>query len=644
MKARNIFFTTIIIFSLWMLTQPLMSQTSENNKKVILHKPEIKKDSDMCAGKNVTWDCIWLGSYPQTEIVDRPKSSGIMKQARKDPSHVTVDESLYKTLQTSKEWNDREELTLDGVRYKRMKKPNDQKDRSEEFYQWKDGLEYHYFRFDKIKWRILNIADGKMFLLADRILDSHPEKASDEEEENNEDEEDNDSYSNEPYSNQTPWAKSSIRDWLNGYNDQLNQEDGKSVEDSFIDTAFSSSIRDDYLLENSIGDKVSLLSEKDLLAEGQSDAGAFSNNGQIYDEARRAEISTYACAAGVTSEEVPPFPIKGNWLILSETEDYIYDEDTGEDKTIDVPVLDGYLVDYKGTIDSSYWEHFYDYNGIRPTIIIPCPDDSQMDIQYYAGKVSSSDMKWISDSEKTDDGHGAVNLDTGILYKGLDFNNDGKKDNFRITPYTGEEDGYCVFTLNGKSKRVFIARGYKCTYYKYDDNNEYLLVYMHQFGGGTLNAYRYDGDKLKEVYEFNTGLATNIFSSAKDDTVWLESSFYHARDSIKQFGMDQSSKDPEYLFAFRLDPNKHSFYLESNYADIKEPIEVTYTGKTFHTSSSPEDPDQKGLTLEKGMKCKITGFYHGERKGKKGTIVDDDYYKVDHDGVEGWIECGERFE
>ena len=33
-----------------------------------LQNPRIVKDSSMDAGQKVTWDCVWFGSYPQSEV------------------------------------------------------------------------------------------------------------------------------------------------------------------------------------------------------------------------------------------------------------------------------------------------------------------------------------------------------------------------------------------------------------------------------------------------------------------------------------------------------------------------------------------------------------------------------------------------
>lgn len=45
-----------------------------------LRNPRIEEDSSLDAGQKVTWDCIYFGSYPQTEIVDKRKTVVLMKE------------------------------------------------------------------------------------------------------------------------------------------------------------------------------------------------------------------------------------------------------------------------------------------------------------------------------------------------------------------------------------------------------------------------------------------------------------------------------------------------------------------------------------------------------------------------------------
>ncbi|MDR1514892.1 MAG: DUF6273 domain-containing protein, partial [Synergistaceae bacterium] len=69
-----------------------------------------------------------------------------------------------------------------------------------------------YYTIDPIEWRVLSKADGKIFLLSEKILDAKPYHTS-----------------NVPVT----WEESTVRAWLNGY------EAGEDA-DSFLDRAFAS--------------------------------------------------------------------------------------------------------------------------------------------------------------------------------------------------------------------------------------------------------------------------------------------------------------------------------------------------------------------------------------------------------------------
>lgn len=56
-------FVWIILFTVIVLCVPncVVANTISN--------PQIVEDIDMKAGQKVTWDCIWFGSYPQSEVI-----------------------------------------------------------------------------------------------------------------------------------------------------------------------------------------------------------------------------------------------------------------------------------------------------------------------------------------------------------------------------------------------------------------------------------------------------------------------------------------------------------------------------------------------------------------------------------------------
>ena len=61
--------------------------------------PRVRADSSMAAGQVATWDCVWFGSYPQTE--------------------VTGSDNVYKSLQNAG-WDGNGDATVGGKKYRRV--------------------------------------------------------------------------------------------------------------------------------------------------------------------------------------------------------------------------------------------------------------------------------------------------------------------------------------------------------------------------------------------------------------------------------------------------------------------------------------------------------------------------------------------
>ena len=118
--------------------------------------PKIEEDTTMTAGQKVTWDCIYFGSYPQSEITSK-------------------DGSVYNKLKNATSW-DNNDTTIDGVKYRRLKGEDATQHAysgdSEQYYDWNDDYTtYHYFKYEPIKWRVLNKDNNDVFLLSDIALD-----------------------------------------------------------------------------------------------------------------------------------------------------------------------------------------------------------------------------------------------------------------------------------------------------------------------------------------------------------------------------------------------------------------------------------------------------------------------------------------
>lgn len=256
-----------------------------------LHAPRIKANSGMDAKQKVIWDCVWFGSYPQSEVTDS------------DP--------IYSSLQNANGWDARNDLMLDGNHYRRMKKGDaTYSDSSGSYYSWPDADTYHYFKYEPVKWRVLKIEDNQALLLSDAALDAQQYHTAEAD---------------------TTWEASTIRSWLNGYDSSYNQQKTDYSSRNFIDCAFTpdeqsaiavtSLVNADNLSHGTPGgnhttDKIFLLSESEVYGESAAPYGFVSDRNE-YDEARRSKSSTYAKAMGVYSSTGEIFKDNCHWCLRS---------------------------------------------------------------------------------------------------------------------------------------------------------------------------------------------------------------------------------------------------------------------------------------------------------------------------------------
>ena len=241
-----------------------------------ISNPRIVKDSSMDAGQRVTWDCVYFGRYPQSEITSK-------------------DGSIYNTLKNATGWDENNDIMIGETKYRRLKGEDATYAISgdEEYYDWNDNYKtYHYFKYEPIKWRVLNRDGNDAFLLADVALD-------------------NQDY-NTKLENVT-WESSSMRSWLNGYGASVNQPGTDYSKKNFINSAFTSTqmnaIKTTSVVNNNninyvtaggnnTSDKVFLLSESEVYHTNMATGYGFVRDYSTYDEARRSRCSTYAYAMG----------------------------------------------------------------------------------------------------------------------------------------------------------------------------------------------------------------------------------------------------------------------------------------------------------------------------------------------------------
>lgn len=330
-----------------------------------------------CAGQKVTWDCITFGSYPQTEIVDKASTSGVYGIVWGKSSDYEVNSSLYSKLKNAT-WDAADNTLIGGIKYKRLKKSqatfvgyNGKVEydyvRKEGYYNWISGITYHYFRYEPIRWRVLNVYENTALLLSDRILDN---------------------IQNSGYS----WESTDVRGWLNGYGPyEYGWPDFRK--DNFANAAFTSeeitAIKKTSLKnlksirfgtgegENTV-DKIFCLSETEVSNTDKAKSYGFVSTEDTLDEARIIKGSTYAKAKGILNAKISPILGNASWWLRTSAE-----TDTS-----------AMTISASGSVSTLGWdfEDIFDEPiiGIAPALYL---DLSNSKVWNYAGTISSEKIK-----------------------------------------------------------------------------------------------------------------------------------------------------------------------------------------------------------------------------------------------------------
>lgn len=283
--------------------------------------PVYKEETDQ-----TTWDCVYYGSYPQSEVTD---------------------EALLAELEALPEgsYNKAGDVMLGDVKYRRLSKKGAlNTDTAEGYYDWSRGGSdngYRYFEYEPIVWRVLQVDSKGMLLLSDTCLEDKKYHNRDEE---------------------VSWKGSSLRSWLNGYGVYVNGN-------AFVNFAFTEEERtklipyeakssDNCYYHTGDGestkDKVFLLAVEEML-EGRY---GFSSHVDA-SHTRVMECSDYAWARGLFTDMSKEKRAVWWWL---RTSGRIQDEATGV-------VADGYLLyNVSEPVDSVE-------NGVCPAVYLSLDAD-----------------------------------------------------------------------------------------------------------------------------------------------------------------------------------------------------------------------------------------------------------------------------
>ena len=274
---------------------------------LVLRDPIIQKDEKMRAGQKATYDCLCFGNYPQAEVVSTTMEKSIDKSYIKEGDVIT-DDAAYAALTAAADstWSADNEITIDDKKYRRVRSS------PRELYGTSGSdATYHYFLYQPIKWRILQIEEKSAFLVADMALDCQQYNTT---------------------GDIVTWETSTVRSWLNGYggtknvaginystdnfiNEALTEEEQKAIKDTKVinDDGLGGSgdgINDGKGGKNTV-DKIFLLSQSEIcntseckpnkkFAQKYHASYGFVSKDSTQDEARACNSSAYVKAKRVT--------------------------------------------------------------------------------------------------------------------------------------------------------------------------------------------------------------------------------------------------------------------------------------------------------------------------------------------------------
>ncbi|MGN0393827.1 MAG: DUF6273 domain-containing protein, partial [Coprococcus sp.] len=328
---------------------------------------------------DVTYDCIWFGSYPQAEVITTEKSENyteIVSRCLRD-GDLIVDDDIYNTLKNATGWDAKGDITLpNGDKYRRVDSDSDTtyyRTGTTQYYNWSDD-DYHYFKYEPIKWRILSVDGNEALLLSEDGLDDQCYNIS--------------FYDAGYVGGNTDidctWETCTLRSWLNGYNSTYNLRKQDYTTKNFVNSAFDAqeknAIKSKTLVnENNMAheipggksttDKVFVLSFSDVL----NPKYGFSSDHLESDMARLTRTTTYARAMGANWTDMTTQKYMGTsaWWLRT----------PGSAANYAAYVFCGARVSRDGYLCS------YAINSVRPSLYLNL---SATNLYMYAGTVNSN--------------------------------------------------------------------------------------------------------------------------------------------------------------------------------------------------------------------------------------------------------------
>ena len=300
----------LLLFCLFVLPLRLSASAEALTKDPYegwIWEPFVEKSDASPTGIAAEWACVTFGSYPQTEIV--PSAFTAVDDYAVRAEEYLVDPALYEKLSCAG-WNGNE-TEIGGERYLRLNRENavnSAEDRSGH-YRWDSGTEWHYFRFDPIRWRVIGLEGNDACLMADRLLDCQPFSEKE---------------------GPVTWETSAVRSWLNSYPAEENGAGIDYTGKGFLDTAFTAEEREAVLKSrvenrpneaygtdcgNDTEDYVFLLSNDEVFSSETAARNGFYAGSGYDDPSKRFRSTLYAKCRGAWWSSVNGYMGNSFWFM-----------------------------------------------------------------------------------------------------------------------------------------------------------------------------------------------------------------------------------------------------------------------------------------------------------------------------------------
>jgi len=309
-RMKNRIAAGFLLLCLLALSVPVSAFTEaleQDYYEAWIWEPHVDNDDSLSTGRVTYWSCITFGSYPQTEIV--ASSFTEVDDYAVQEGDVLEDPGLYEKL-TGAEWQDNR-TEIGGVRYLRIHYGDTTAGSIDiaQHYRWSEDPEWHYFRFDPIRWRIIGLEGNAACLIADKLMDCRPYHTE-----------------NGPIT----WESSTIRSWLNGYPAEENSAriDYRGI--GFLDMAFDEEQQRALIRTrvenrpnrkygtdcgNDTEDYLFLLSNDEVISSDTAARNGFYTSSGYDDPAKRFRSTMYAKCMGSWWSSVSGYMGNGFWFM-----------------------------------------------------------------------------------------------------------------------------------------------------------------------------------------------------------------------------------------------------------------------------------------------------------------------------------------